>query len=95
MNGAVARTLPTSTGASFTYHSAPYVVQRRDIPDGPRYRALYLSSGNVLAIHGYSSVPTHPASHGCIRLTKWDMDDLRASDDTNPMIPDGTLVYIY
>jgi peptidoglycan hydrolase-like protein with peptidoglycan-binding domain len=94
-NGSVARTLATSTGASFTYRSAPYTVERKPIPDGPRYRALYLNPGNVLAIHGYPYVPTYPASHGCIRLTKWDMDDLRVYDSTNPMIPDGTKVYIY
>jgi N-acetylmuramoyl-L-alanine amidase len=28
-------------------------------------------------IHGYSSVPSYPASHGCIRVTNWDMDFLR------------------
>jgi peptidoglycan hydrolase-like protein with peptidoglycan-binding domain len=94
-NGAVVRALPTSTGRSFSYHSTPYAVQRKPIADGPRYRALYLNPGNVLAIHGYKSVPVYAASDGCIRLTKWDMDDLRAADAANPMIPDGTKVYVY
>lgn len=94
-NGVVTRTLPTSTGRSFTYRSAPYTVQRKAIADGPRYRALYLNPGYVLAIHGYPSVPVYPASDGCIRLPKWDMDDLRAMDRTAPLIPDGTKVYIY
>lgn len=94
-NGKVTRTLPTSTGASFRYRSAPYTVQRKAIADGPRYRALYINPGNVLAIHGYPYVPTYPASQGCIRLPKWDMDDLRANDATQPMIPNGTKVYIY
>jgi len=93
-NGVVTRTLPTSTGASFTYRSAPYTVQRKAIADGPRYRALYIVPGYVLAIHGYPSVPTYPASDGCIRLPIWDMDALRAQDATNPLIPDGTKVYI-
>jgi len=93
-NGTVTRTLPTSTGRSFTYRSTPYTVQRKPIADGPRYRALYLNPGNVLAIHGYPSVPVYPASDGCIRLPKWDMDDLRANDPHAPMIPDGTKVYI-
>ncbi|MBN1628332.1 MAG: S-layer homology domain-containing protein [Thermoleophilia bacterium] len=93
-NGTVTRTLPTSTGRSFTYRSTPYTVQRKPIADGPRYRALYLNPGNVLAIHGYPSVPVYPASDGCIRLPKWDMDDLRANDPHDPMIPDGTKVYI-
>ncbi len=26
------------------------------------------------ALHGSSSVPAHPASHGCVRLTMWDSD---------------------
>ncbi len=94
-NGVVIRTLPTSTGRSFSYRSAPYTVQRKPISDGPRYRALYLVPGNVLAIHGYPSVPVYPASDGCIRLTKWDMDDLRDYDSTSPLIPNGTNVYIY
>ncbi|MBN1632464.1 MAG: S-layer homology domain-containing protein [Thermoleophilia bacterium] len=94
-NGVVTRTLPTSTGRSFTYRTSPYTVQRKPIADGPRYRALYINPGNVLAIHGYPSVPVYPASDGCIRLPKWDMDDLRARDSYDPMIPDGTKVYIY
>lgn len=93
-SGTVTRTLPTSTGRSYTYRSSPYTVQRKPISDGPRYRALYLNPGYVLAIHGYPSVPTYPASHGCVRLPKWDMDDLRERDKSNPMIPDGTKVYI-
>lgn len=93
-NGVVVRTLPTSTGARYTYRWAPYTVLRKPIADGPRYRALYLVPGNVLAIHGYPSVPTYPASGGCVRLQKWDMDDLRAKDSTSPMIPNGTRVYI-
>ena len=35
------------------------------------------------AIHGYRQVPNYPASHGCIRVTPWDMDFLR------PWAPDG------
>ncbi len=94
-NGVVTRTLPTSTGRSFVYRSSPYTVQRKPIADGPRYRALYLNPGYVLAIHGYPSVPTYPASDGCVRLPKPDMDDLREMDGYAPMVPDGTKVYIY
>ncbi|MFH0915723.1 MAG: S-layer homology domain-containing protein [bacterium] len=94
-SGTVTRTLPTSTGRSYSYRSLPYTVQRKPIADGPRYRALYLNPGNVLAIHGYPSVPTYPASDGCVRLPKWDMDDLRAMDGSIPMIPDGTMVHIH
>jgi N-acetylmuramoyl-L-alanine amidase len=35
-------------------------------------------------IHGYRDVPSYPASHGCIRVTLWDMDFLR------PWGSDGT-----
>jgi hypothetical protein len=28
------------------------------------------------AVHGYNSVPEYPASHGCVRLTTWDSDEL-------------------
>jgi N-acetylmuramoyl-L-alanine amidase len=43
----------------------------------------------VLAIHGYPSVPTYPASHGCIRMTWADMDEFHA------LAPVGTEVRIY
>lgn len=33
------------------------------------------------AIHGYRQVPNYPASHGCIRVTPWDMDFLRPSGE--------------
>jgi hypothetical protein len=32
-------------------------------------------------IHGYRDVPSYPASHGCIRVTVWDMDYLRPWDE--------------
>jgi lipoprotein-anchoring transpeptidase ErfK/SrfK len=35
------------------------------------------------AIHGYRRVPNYPASHGCIRVTVWDMDYLRPSTASN------------
>jgi len=33
------------------------------------------------AIHGSREVPNFPTSHGCIRITVWDMDYLRPSTD--------------
>ena len=35
-------------------------------------------------LHGYRSVPHYPASHGCTRLTVWDMDFLRPYDASRP-----------
>jgi hypothetical protein len=44
--------------------------------------------GNV-AIHGYPSVPTYPASHGCIRIPVWGADWLYQQT------PVGEPVYVY
>ncbi len=41
------------------------------------------------AIHGSPSVPNYPASHGCIRVTMWDMDLLVSHFEI------GQRVYIY
>ena len=42
---------------------------------GAMYKPYYFRGG--YAIHGSPSVPAHPASHGCIRVTNSDMDYLR------------------
>jgi hypothetical protein len=44
--------------------------------------------GNV-AIHGYPSVPTYPASHGCIRIPVW------LADWLYQQTPVGEPVYVY
>jgi lipoprotein-anchoring transpeptidase ErfK/SrfK len=41
---------------------------------GGMYRPWYFYGG--YAIHGSSSVPAYPASHGCVRVTTWDADFL-------------------
>ncbi len=41
---------------------------------GTLYRPYYFRGG--YAIHGSSSVPNYPASHGCVRVTNSDMDFL-------------------
>ena len=41
------------------------------------------------AIHGYSSVPVWPASHGCVRVPMWLADWLY---DQSPV---GERVYVY
>ena len=47
------------------------------------YKAIFYR-GNYgewnYGLHGYRDVPHHPESHGCIRLTVWDMDYLRPDD---------------
>jgi lipoprotein-anchoring transpeptidase ErfK/SrfK len=46
------------------------------------YKAIFYR-GNYnewnYAIHGSGNVPSYPASHGCTRITLWDMDFLRPS----------------
>lgn len=54
---------------------------------GLLYRPAYFYGG--FAIHGSSSVPAYPASHGCVRTTIWTMD--RIYD----YLPIGRIVYIY
>jgi lipoprotein-anchoring transpeptidase ErfK/SrfK len=51
------------------------------------YRTMTIH-GNV-AIHGYPSVPTYPASHGCVRIPIWLADWLYRQT------PVGERVYVY
>jgi hypothetical protein len=51
------------------------------------YRTMTIH-GNV-AIHGYPSVPTYPASHGCIRIPVW------LADWLYQQTPVGEPVYVY
>jgi len=43
-------------------------------PLGSLYRPQYFNGG--IAIHGYTSVPSTPASHGCCRVSLRAMDNL-------------------
>jgi peptidoglycan hydrolase-like protein with peptidoglycan-binding domain len=89
--GTVERTLAVSTGSTRVGIATPsglYHITRKNTYERVRYKPLYLTWG-LLAIHGYPSVPVYPASHGCIRTTWADMDEL------NPLIPVGTTVRVY
>ncbi len=55
---------------------------------GVLYRPRFFIRG--VAVHGYSSVPNYPASHGCVRVTNQAMDMLWA---TNAM-PMGSTVLV-
>ncbi len=55
---------------------------------GTLYRPRFFIRG--VAVHGYSSVPNYPASHGCVRVTNQAMDMLWA---TNAM-PMGSTVLV-
>ncbi len=90
-DGVVDRTLPTSTGAAkyWVTPAGSYWIRSENTWETHRYKPLYFNKGYVWAIHGYVSVPSYPASHGCVRITTWDMDELHA------LVPVGTRVYIY
>ena len=51
------------------------------------YKPYYFRGG--YALHGSLSVPSYPASHGCIRVTNSDMDYLRQHLEL------GMSVYVY
>ena len=54
---------------------------------GSVYYANYISGG--VAIHGYLTVPTKPASHGCIRIPMF------AARQVSKLLPLGTIVLVY
>ncbi|CAM3999187.1 L,D-transpeptidase family protein [Nocardiopsis rhodophaea] len=87
-NGTVEKVFNTSTGSGKKYESrgeqhvavtpkGRYSVFR-DVdawdpgPLGSLYRPKYFNGG--IAIHGYTSVPPYPASHGCARVSIKAMD---------------------
>ena len=56
---------------------------------GQIYRPKYFRGG--VAIHGMTSVPNYPASHGCVRLSTAAMDFLWDSN----LVPLGTPVWVH
>lgn len=103
-NNQVVRVMPVSSGNGKAYRSSTggraiantpvgtFKVQRRirgvRVADlGVLYNPLYFYKG--YAIHGSTSVPGYPASHGCIRVTqadgRWLFD----------RVPVGTTVIVY
>ncbi|MDY7100382.1 MAG: L,D-transpeptidase family protein [Actinomycetota bacterium] len=105
------RVLNVSTGGGYYYTTAYgsrafaatptgfYNVERRidgirHAPLGRLYRPLYFRGG--YAIHGSPSVPAHPASHGCVRVSNADMDWLfdRIPDDSPVVVRSTTHPYV-
>ncbi|MEP7342238.1 MAG: L,D-transpeptidase family protein [Acidobacteriota bacterium] len=101
--GAVTRVLPVSTGSGKPFTSegetrdaitppGRYQV-RSKIPGwkksvlGRLYYPVYFMYGT--AIHGYPSVPTKPASHGCVRIPMF------AAKEIYKTIPVGMPVIVY
>jgi N-acetylmuramoyl-L-alanine amidase len=57
-------------------------------PLGKLYRPRYFNGG--IAVHGYPTVPTRPASHGCVRVTIAAMDYIWA----HKLLPIGRSVLV-
>jgi lipoprotein-anchoring transpeptidase ErfK/SrfK len=89
--GVLRRILDVSTGSGQLYESegvthravtprGSFAITRKindphhESPLGILYRPAYFYGG--FAVHGSSSVPTYPASHGCVRITNPAMDRL-------------------
>jgi peptidoglycan hydrolase-like protein with peptidoglycan-binding domain len=101
-NGAV-RVLPVSTGNDNRFmsdgqESVAYTPRGRFVVYdktfgwengtlGSVYYANYITGG--VAIHGYETVPTKPASHGCIRIPMF------AAREVSKLLPLGTIVLVY
>jgi len=102
-DGAVKRIIPVSTGSNKHYNEKGMsglaytprgrfkiyakIAGWRKSPLGMLYYPNYFSDG--LAIHGNSSVPDTPESHGCIRVPNSEAIDLFKQ------LPVGTIVLIY
>jgi peptidoglycan hydrolase-like protein with peptidoglycan-binding domain len=56
---------------------------------GKIYRPKYFNGG--IAVHGMTSVPNHPASHGCVRLSTGAMDFIWDSN----LVPLHTTVWVH
>jgi lipoprotein-anchoring transpeptidase ErfK/SrfK len=92
-NGAIQRIIDASTGSGKSYYSqgrwakAVTPTGRFKIysryngwqsgPLGALYRPNYFYGG--YAVHGMTSVPAYPASHGCVRMTVLTMDRMWSS----------------
>ena len=105
-NGYAKWTLNTSTGSDHGYdldgvHYTAHtpegqftVIRQVNGPDksplGSLYRPKYFTWSGI-AVHGYTSVPPYPASHGCTRVSNAAMDWIWATN----VLPIGTSVWVY
>jgi len=102
-SGRVVKTLPVSSGSGkmFTCEGRTrraitpkgrFIVDRKipgwhKSPLGMLYYPMYINRG--VAIHGSASVPSRPASHGCIRIP------MSAAKEFFDVTPIGTVVLVY
>jgi lipoprotein-anchoring transpeptidase ErfK/SrfK len=93
--GQVTHVLNTSTGRSgWRTPAGDFAIDRqidglRQAPLGDLYRPKYFNDG--IAVHGAASIPGHPASHGCARVSVAAMDMLWSSGRAEV----GTRVVVY
>jgi N-acetylmuramoyl-L-alanine amidase len=75
-DGEVDRVVHVSTGATGNTPVGTWRVYREVFGwDWVLYHPMYFLRG--FAIHGYPSVPSYPASHGCVRVPLWIASSLR------------------
>ena len=93
VNGVVTRVWPVSTGAGGGTPDGTFAVYRKSTYDWDYEFKLWLPYAsyihNGIALHGFDSVPTYPASHGCIRIPQWIAPKVYTID------PVGEIVRIY
>jgi hypothetical protein len=78
--GHVVRVVHISAGATGNTKPGAWRVYRKVPGFGwVLYYPMYFLRG--FAIHGYPSVPPHPASHGCVRVPMWIAQTLYAGHD--------------
>ncbi|HEX7333657.1 MAG TPA: L,D-transpeptidase family protein [Pyrinomonadaceae bacterium] len=101
--GEISRILPVSTGNGARYMDHGQIHRARTPTGtfkvlrkikgwrlsslGPMYYPSYIFNG--IAIHGSFSIPTRPASHGCIRVPMF------AAKELSSLLPVGIEVLIY
>lgn len=78
----------TPTGNFTMCHERDYL---RESSLGTLWRPKYFQCARGIAVHGATSVPGHPASHGCVRVTYAAMNFIWAQD----LMPMGARVFVY
>ena len=86
-----------SEGARYTAHTPEgnfKILRQVDgfdkSPLGELYRPKYFTNTGI-AVHGYTSVPPYPASHGCVRVPNAAIDYMWG----NNLLPIGAAVSVY
>jgi hypothetical protein len=88
-SGKIDEIVHTSTGAGGATRDGTFRVHRKiaGYSPGRLYYPSYFDGNR--AVHGWPSVPTYPASHGCARVPNWTAIHL------HNVMPYGTVVRVY